>query len=246
MKRFRAMATRTTIAAIAWKAAAGVAAALLLTASDARAGHRAAWHGGWHRAEGYGVVKFGGYGLDHARTGGSDLDSYLGLEMGSAPAPYVQLAFTVDWLRRRNAQSEVYLLDTGFDLPVEGVVQVEGTSTDLVPVGGLLRLRFPVADGRIVPFVAGQLSYDLLRMSYRDGGGFPGPVEERTEYFHGLGTTVSIGAEAVLDPRFGVMVEAGLHDAELTNDLLYGGVPVDARVNAGGEFVRMGLRFGWR
>ena len=226
------------------------AAITALTVTDAQAGHRARveYHGhrgGWHHAEGYGVLKFGGYGLDHVLTDGNDMDSFLGLEVGSAPAPYVQLAFTVDWLRRRNAHSEVYLLDTSFDLPVEGVVDVDATSTDLVPVGGLLRLRYPVADGRIVPFVSGQLSYDLLRMSYRDGTAGPGRTIEQTEYFHGLGTTVSLGAEAVLDPRFGVMVEAGIHDAELTNDLLYGGVPVDARVDAGGEFVRLGLRFGW-
>lgn len=222
------------------------AAVLALSVTDAQAGHRGVYRSGWHRVEGYGILKFGGYGLDHVRTPGNDMDSFLGLEVGSSPAPYVQLAFTVDWLRRRNAHSEVYLLDTNFDLPVEGVVDVEGTSTDLVPVGGLLRLRFPVADGRIVPFVSGQLSYDLLRMSYTDGsGGFPGTIDEQTEYFHGLGTTVSVGAEAVLDPRFGVMVEAGIHDADLTNDLLYGGVPVDARVDAGGEFVRLGLRFGW-
>jgi hypothetical protein len=223
-----------------------VAAVLALSVTDARAGHRGVYRGGWHRVEGYGVVKFGGYGLDNVRTPGNDMDAFLGLEVGSSPAPYVQLAFTVDWLRRRNAHSEVYLLDTIFDLPVEAVVVVEGTSTDLVPVGGLLRLRFPVADGRIVPFVSGQLSYDLLRMSYRDGsGGFPATIDEQTEYFHGLGTTVSVGAEAVLDPLFGLMLEAGIHDADLTNNLLYGGVPVDARVDAGGEFVRLGLRFGW-
>jgi hypothetical protein len=227
----------------------GLAAAVVtLTAADAQAGHRVEYRGhsgGWHRAEGYGVLKFGGYGLDHVRTAGSDMDSFLGIEVGSAPAPYVQLAFTVDWLHRSNSHNEVYLLDTNFDLPVEGVIDVDATSTDLVPVGGLLRLRFPVADGRIVPFVSGQLSYDLLRMSYRDGTDGFGRVTEETEYFHGLGTTVSLGAEAVLDPRFGVMLEAGIHDAELTNDLLYGGVPVDAQVDAGGEFVRLGLRFGW-
>jgi hypothetical protein len=217
--------------------------ALTVTGADAR--HRGPYRGGWHPVEGYGVLKFGGYGLDHVRAPGGGMDSFLGLELGSSPAPYVQLAFTVDWLRRRNAHSEVFLLDTPFDLPVEGVVDVEGTSTDLVPVGGLLRLRFPVADGRIVPFVSGQLSYDLLRLSYRDGSGFPATIDEQTEYFHGLGTTVAVGAEAVLDPRFGLMLEAGIHDAKLTNDMLYRGVPVDARVDAGGEFVRFGLRFGW-
>jgi len=227
----------------------GLAAAILfLHVQDARAGHRVeyrGYRGGLHRVESYGVLKFGGYDLDHVRTSGSDMDTFLGLEVGSAPAPYVQLAFTVDWLHRQNSHNEVYLLDTNFDLPVEGVIDVDATSTDLLPVGGLLRLRFPVADGRIVPFVSGQLSYDLLRMSYRDGTGGFGNLQEETEYFHGLGTTVSLGAEAVLDPRFGVLVEAGIHDAELTNDLLYGGVPVDARVDAGGEFVRLGLRFGW-
>lgn len=219
-------------------------AALLAIPGDALA-HRASFRGGWHRADGYAAFKLGGYGLDEVTTSGNDLDSFLGIEMGSNASPYVQLAFTVDWLRRRNAHSEVFLLDTHYDLPVQGVVEVEGTSTDLVPVGGLLRLRFPVAEGRIVPFVSGQLTYDLLRLSYRDGSAYPAPIDEQTEYFQGLGTTVSIGAEAVLDPRFGLMAEVGVHDAELTNDLLYGGVPVDARVDAGGKFVRMGVRFSW-
>lgn len=225
--------------------AAAAAALAVLTAADAEAGHRhRSYRGTRHHAEGYGVLKAGGYGLDRTVSPESTLDSFFGFEAGSTLSAHVQVGFTVDWLRRRDARSRVVLLDTPFDLPVEGVLDMDGTSTDLVPAGGILRLRFPVADGRLIPFVSGQLTYDLLRLSYREVHAGTGQAREQTEYFQGLGTTVAVGAEAALDSRVGLILEIGAHRSEPTNSLAVQGVPVDARVDAGGEFARFGVRFG--
>lgn len=235
-------------------AAAGILV-LLAGATDAEAGHRRYkpkpkrhYHQPWHpAAQTYGVLKAGGYGLDATLSPQGDFESlYLGAEVGTAPSPYVQVGFTLDWLRRRNETSEFYLLDTPYDLPVEGVLNLEATSTDLIPLGGILRLRYPVGDGTFVPFISGQLTYDLLRLEYRavDNNGPFSTVEQQTDYFHGLGTSVSLGFEANVDPAVGLMFEVGVHESEPTQGLFVGDLPVDARVNAGGEYVRIGLRMG--
>ena len=197
------------------------------------AGASHAWDGRVGAADGYTMLKAGGYDLDRAARG------YDTLELGSTLSPHVELGMTADWLRRRSGRTEVMLVDTPYDLPVEGVVELEGTSTDLVPLGGVLRLRMPVAGGRLVPFVAGQLTYDFLRLAYRVDG------REQSEYFHGWGSTVALGLEARLDSRFGILFEAGAHESEPTKDLTVEGAPITGRVRAGGEFVRLGMRFGF-
>jgi hypothetical protein len=240
-----------------WAATGLLIGAVLAAPAAAGAEHRSRerhWvdpeRGAWYRPYGYGLVKAGGYGLDAAVRPDGDLESlFLGLEMGTCPSPFVQVGFTLDWLRRRNAHSEVVLIDSPpYDLPVQGVLDLDGTSTDLVPMGGILRLRYPVADGRLIPFVSGQLTYDLLRLEYHEvaesGGGTY--VDEQSDVFHGLGTTLALGLEAALDPAVGLLVEAGVHDAEPTKELRVGGIPVDGRVDAGGEFARVGVRFGFR
>lgn len=212
-----------------------VAAVLLALA----AGPAASWSGPGP-ATGYTVLKAGGYDLDRAAPGHDTLEGlFLGLELGSSWSRHVELAMTADWLRRRSGRTEVLYLDTPYDLPVEGVIELEGASTDLVPLGGLLRVRFPVAGGRFVPFVAGQLTYDILRLAYHEGG------NEVSELFHGWGSTVTLGLEARLDERFGVLFEAGAHESEPEQDLTVGDTAITGRVKAGGEFVRVGMRFGF-
>lgn len=233
--------TRTLLAA--------VLAMTVLLAGDAAWAGRVCRPGGWSPAEGYGAIKAGGYDLDRALSSDEDFDDlFLGLEAGTRLSPFAEVGFTVDWLRRRAARSDVLTIETPYDLPVEGVLDLQATSTDLVPVGGILRLRYPLADGRFAPFLAGQLTWDLLRLHYREAVANGGPIRvaERSEYFHGVGTTLSIGAEASLDPRVGVLVEAGVHESEPVKELIVDGIRVDGRVDAGGEFVRVGLRFGFR
>lgn len=189
---------------------------------------------------GYAVLKAGGYDLDRVAPGHDSLEGlFLGTEVGSSLSPHVDLGLTIDWLRRRSARTEVLFLDAPYDLPVESVLELRGTSTDLLPLGGVLRLRFPVAHGRLVPFVAGQLTYDFLRLAYRENG------DEVSDWFHGWGSTVGLGLEARPDPRVAFLFEAGVHDSEPTQELDLGGTEAKGRVKAGGEFVRVGLRFGF-
>jgi hypothetical protein len=224
--------------------------ATLLAAANADAGHRR--HGGrepWRRPpiSGYASLKAGGYGLDAATVPDEGLGSlFLGTEVGAAPSPFVHVGFTLDWLRRRDAQGGVLPIDAPFELPVEGVLESRSSSTDLIPFGGIVRVRFPVGDGRLVPFLSGQLTYDILRLEHRSidaqSGGFE--VREQTEYFHGAGTSVALGLEAMLDPNVGLLFEVGTHDSQPSQELEVSGVPVEGRVDAGGEFLRFGVRFG--
>ena len=188
----------------------------------------------------YTALKAGGYDLDRVAPGHDSLDGlFLGAEVGSSISPYVDLGLTIDWLRRRSARTEVLFLDAPYDLPVESALELTGTSTDLVPLGGLLRLRLPIANGRLVPFVAGQLTYDFLRLAYRESG------REVSDWFHGWGSTVALGLEARPDPRVGFLFEAGVHESEPTREMDLGGAEARGRVKAGGEFVRVGMRFGF-
>jgi hypothetical protein len=231
---------------------AGLGWAMFTLVSTAEAGHRGCppaaepWR---HRGVpgGYAALKAGGYGLDAATVPDDGLGSlFLGAEAGASPSPFVQLGFTMDWLRRRDASGAVLPIDAPFELPVEGILPSSGSSTDLIPIGGIVRVRFPMGDGRFVPFLAGQLTYDLLRLEHRevatDGSSLQ--VVEQTDYFHGAGTSVALGLEAMLDPNVGLLFEVGTHDSEPSKEIEIQGVPVDGRVDAGGEFLRFGVRFG--
>jgi hypothetical protein len=229
--------------------------ASLALAGGAEAGNRGCppsrepWRRGpWGApAGGYAAFKAGGYGLDAATVPDEGLGSlFLGAEAGASPSPFVQIGFTMDWLRRRDAQGGVLPIDAPFELPVEGVIESSGSSTDLIPFGGVVRVRFPVGDGRLVPFLSGQLTYDILRLEHRsiESDGSTIAVHEQTEYFHGTGTSVALGLEAMLDPHVGLLFEVGTHDSEPSRELNISGVPVDGRVDAGGEFLRFGVRFG--
>jgi hypothetical protein len=46
-----------------------------------------------------------------------------------------------------------------------------------------------------------------------------------------------------VDPSFGFVFEAGMHDSNPEKDLIVDGVPVTGVVDAGGEFVRLGMSF---
>jgi len=219
------------------------ALAILAGASGASAWSR--YHDSGH---GYTVLKAGGYELDSGVRQRNSLGGlFVGVEVGAQPSRFVELGMTADWLRRRQGRTAILFVDDSFELPVQGVVDLEGTATDLVPLGGIVRVRFPVADGKFVPFVSGQLSFDLLRLAYREiqVDGDPRSVEERSEYFQGLGRTLALGVEARLDESFGLLLEAGVHESEPSKSLDLDGIPVEGRVDAGGEFLRFGMRFGF-
>ncbi len=231
--------------------AATLAALILGAASDAAASRRcrdgsSSYPG---TVSGYGAIKAGGYALDAISGTEDDLDGlFLGFEWGVSPSPYVDMGFTVDWLHRSDGRSETVILDAPYELPVSGALELGGSSTNLVPMGGLVRLRMPVADGRIVPFVSGQLTWDVLRLEYReavDEGDYTALYEE-SEYFTGWGTSLALGLVANLDGGFGLLFEAGTHLSEPTSDIEIDGVPVEAMVDADGEFARIGMRFAFR
>jgi hypothetical protein len=172
----------------------------------------------------------------------TDGGMFLGLEWGASPAPPLELGFTLDWYHREHTHGSVVALDGPYDLLVQ-VVTGEGTSTDLIPIGGVVRIRFPL--GRLLPFVAGHFTYDVLHLD-AVAVTSPGDVEvalQNTNWFGGFGAGVSVGAELDLAPTFGVVVECGWHESEPTRGFIVNGIPAQARVNADGEYARAGVRF---
>lgn len=199
-------------------------------------------------AEGYTTIKAGGYSLDRTVEGVDGLEGiFVGAEAGISPSPFLQLGMSVDWLRRREGTKESLVIDAPYELPVNGEVRVSGTSTDLVPFGGVVRVQYPVAMGRFVPYLAGHLTLDTLRLEYHEllHEGTAYALAQESDYFFGVGTTIALGVEAKVDQSFGFLFEAGVHDSKPEKDLVVDGVPVTGVVDAGGEFVRLGMSFGF-
>jgi len=195
----------------------------------------------------YTALKFGGYGLTGLSPEQEESSGlYFGFEAGVRPSPFVELAVTGDWFRRRDAVSEIFLLDTPYELPVEGVIDLQHSAIDLIPLGALLRLRFPAGGGHFVPFIAGAVTYDLLRMSASERTADGTLLLESTEYFTGVGSTVAGGLEVTLGQTTGLLFEAGYHHSEPDKAIAWQGNTVRARVDASGGFGRIGLKFGFR
>lgn len=215
----------------------------LAGASDARA-----WDHHHHRGidgvSSYTVLKAGGYGLDSIDPN-DDLDSgwFVGAEIGVVPSPFVELGFSMDWFRRHDDAGDVFIIDSPYGVPIEGRIDTNGTSTDLVPLGGIVRLRYPVSHG-VMPFIAGQLTWDILRLGHREltyVGSEP-VITEHSDYFYGPGASLSIGVEVMVDSHVGFLLEAGGHTSEPSKNLVVNGVPVRGHVIADGDFARLGLR----
>lgn len=188
----------------------------------------------------YSSFKAGGYALDTLDN--MDGGMFLGVEWGVCPSPALELGFSLDWFHRNHTQGDAVVIQGPYDLPVQ-VVTGEGTSTDLIPMGGVMRVRFPM--GPLVPFVAGHLTYDLLHLDAHTVSSVGGveAVLLDSNWYDGLGGGVSAGVQANLAPGFGLIMEAGLHESEPGKHIYVNGYPAEARVNADGEYVRAGMRF---
>lgn len=227
---------------------AGMALCLIAADAQAHRRHRTPRSSNWSPAvETYTSFKLGGFGTDAG--GASALDDsgdwglFLGAEWGISPVPNLDLGLSMDWFHREDDRGAVLFVDDPYALPVE-FVAADGTTTDLLPFGAVVRAKFPVGGGAFAPFVAGHLGWDLLRLSFRnvESDGSYAVLYEDTEWFHGMSAGFSTGVEAALGPGVAVLFEAGLHQSEPHQDLEIDGVPVRARVDADGEFVRAGVR----
>ena len=199
----------------------------------------------WHPpVQTYTTFKVGGFGADALGPhGGSNWGLFLGAEWGIAPAPPIELGMSIDWFHRRDDRGAVLFVDDLYAYPVE-VWAADGTTTDLIPFAAVVRARFPVGNGQLTPFVAGQLGWDVLRLELRrvvtDGSAVA--LLEGVEWFHGMAAGFSAGLEAAVGPGVSLVFEAGLHDSEPHRNLFIGGIPVTARVDADGEYARAGVK----
>lgn len=227
---------------------AGTLLALVAVDAHAHGRHRPPRRSyGGPPVETYTAFKLGGLGMDAASAtpldDHGDWGIFLGAEWGITPVPNLDLGLTMDWFHREDERGAVLFVDDPYALPVE-IVAADGTTTDLLPLGAVVRAKFPVGSGQFAPFLAGHLGWDLLRLSFRsvETDGSSAVLYEDTEWFHGMSAGISTGVEAALGPGVGVLFEVGLHQSEPHQDLEIDGVPVRARVDADGEFMRAGVR----
>jgi hypothetical protein len=213
-----------------------------------RFGHgRNSWDGipGTATAHGYGMLKGGGMmlGGDAGPTG-----SYFGLEVGQTLAERVDFGFSLDWFHRSDRDMAVlFETDHGFQPPLRGEITRFESSSDFVPLGFTLRLRMPLANPAIVPFVSGTLSYEILHLDFFARDFPPGPYDAllgNSQTLMGFGWQVAGGVEIALAPGVGLFGEAGLHHSDPSRQLEFSGSPVDVRASLHGGFMRAGVRVG--
>jgi hypothetical protein len=189
--------------------------------------------------ETYAAFTAGGYDADARWSGDGGL--MLGFEWGIAPVPAVDFGFKLDWIHRNAPGESIQFSDQPFPFPAEWAV-ASGVSSDLVPMGPVFRARLPIGDSRVVPFLAGHLTYDVLHVEWTAIDDFHDRLVTESEWFHGIGAGVSLGVEGQVAPGFALLAEAGAHHSEPGRALYVNGVPFDVRVDAGGEFARAGVR----
>jgi len=212
---------------------------------SAARGRRSRWDDGsmhFGSSTGYGIVKGGGMLLGGSGPSGG----YFGFEVGGTAARRFDVGFSVDWFHRQSRDVELlFETDHGFEPPIRGEVTTYESSTDFVPLGMTLRLRMPLANRSIVPFVSGTLAYEILHMEFFERDGTLDPFEAvlgNSETLLGFGWQVAGGVELAVGPSLGIFGEAGMHRSEPSRQLDWGGSPLDVRAPLHGGFMRVGLR----
>jgi len=189
----------------------------------------------------YALLKGGGMMLGGASTGG-----YFGFEIGQSAAQRLDVGFSVDWYHRQSRDMELlFETDHGFDPPLVGESTRFESSSDFVPVGVTLRLRLPVGNEAVTPFLSGTLAYEILHMEFFDRNPVPGPYDAllgNSQTLMGFGWQMAGGVELALAPTFRVFGEAGLHRSDPSHQLEWAQSPIDVHASLHGGFLRAGLR----
>jgi hypothetical protein len=186
-----------------------------------------------------------GGGLLIGGEGGPD-GAYFGFEVGGSSGGVFDLGIAVDWFHRHRREMQVlFETDHGFEPPVRGEITAFESSTDFVPFGVAGRVRLPLANAAIRPFVAGMAGWEVLYLRYYAHDPQPNPygaLLDRSEWFGGFGWQASAGVEFALGRGVGILGEVGMHRGEPSQSVRLDGVPVDLRVRLNGAFLRAGVR----
>ena len=163
---------------------------------------------------------------------------YGSLGLGSEIAPPLDLGFQVSWWHRDSDGEQVVLQ---YQLPdgstVDQVIETESVDTDLIPLMGIARLRFPISP-YFQPYVGGGAGYEWLSI---EGVDELGPFQYD---YDGFGAQVMGGLNLYASKSVGIYGEATYNWSSPDRTVFINGVgEVKEEIDMDGLAFHGGLRF---
>jgi len=191
-----------------------------------------------HEQETYGFLTLGGGLFDPMKQPGNGFygTTTFGTEVGKS----MDLGVGASWYHRASHGEE---FTTTFQDPagnnVEQSVSTQSVNTDLVPLMGIVRLKFPTPQ-QFQPYVGGGAGYEWLFVDGVDAQGF---------HFHrdygGFGAQVMGGVSVMASENTGIYGESVYNFTTVSNDLFDPNLntTVHESLNMDGLAIHGGLRF---
>ena len=163
---------------------------------------------------------------------------YGSFGVGSEIAPALDLGVQVSWFHRdSDGEQVVYTYEGPGGNTVEQIIETQSVDTDLVPLMGIARLRFPISP-YFQPYVGGGVGYEWLSV---DGVDEFGPF--RYDY-DGFGAQVMGGLNLYASKTVGLYGEATYNWSSPDRTVFIGGVgEVKEEIDMDGLAFHGGLRF---
>lgn len=163
---------------------------------------------------------------------------YGNLALGSEIAPPLDLGIQLSWFHRdSDGQEVVFRFEDEAGNTVEQVIETESVDTDLIPLMGIARLRFPISP-YFQPYVGGGVGYEWLSV---DGVDEFGPFSYD---YDGFGAQVMGGLNLYASRSVGLYGEATYNWSSPDRTVFVGGVgEVKEEIDMDGLAFHGGLRF---
>ena len=186
----------------------------------------------------YGFMSIGGGVFDPKTQPGNGF--YANFDIGSEVSAPLDIGGRVAWYHRSSNGEEVlssYTLPNG--TVVQQSVETQSVDTDLLPVMGIVRLKFPVAP-QFTPYVGGGAGYEWLWVQGTDSNGVPFSND-----YAGFGAQLMGGVNVMASQSVGLYGEATYNFSTLDFDYFDPALNAQIKesVDMDGLAVHGGLRF---
>ena len=186
----------------------------------------------------YGFMNIGGGVFDPANQPGNGF--YANFAIGSEVSAPLDIGAQVSWYHRSSDGEELlssYTLPNG--TVVNQVLQTQSVDTDLLPLMGIVRLKFPIAP-QFTPYVGGGAGYEWLWIEGTDQDGVPFSND-----YAGFGAQLMGGVNVWASPTVGLYGEATYNFSTLEFDYFDPALnaQIEEQVDMDGLAVHGGLRF---
>jgi hypothetical protein len=189
-----------------------------------------------YRPEYFATLGVGSFGPSSQEGSGV----YVNGAVGSTFAHQLDLGLQLSWYHRSSGGSELVRTYTDpAGITRRDVIQTGSTDTDLVPIMGTLRVRFPVSGG-VQPYVGGAIGWEWLTVQGADLAG-----NDFRDDYDGFGAQILGGANFDLTPDVGLYGEAVWNLSTVSADFFDPilAATVHEEVDFNGVGAHAGLRF---